>query len=157
MRVRNPVVAHQNSHSRPKPRRGEDGEKHDHAEQAALLGLGIKPGPGPAELAGQHRDRRRQLAQERAHGVEPAGHHPMDGRSFTRRGARLRCPGRRALGLGLQPRLDGRVPQQLSQCAQLLGAGLDRLGDCGSSDQQRCEGDEEKQQSTHVGHPLATR
>ena len=121
------MVAHQNSHSRPNPSAGEDREQSDQPRRAVGLAFrGKASSQASAELVGQRRHRSGQLAQKGAHGIDPAGHHLMSGRAFVR--GRLRRRGRRTFGLSLQPRLDRRIPQQLGEGAQLLGAGLGRLG-----------------------------
>ena len=107
------------------------------------------------ELSGQRRGRRRELAQERAHGVDAAaGHDLTEGRRLGRRGARLRRAGRPALGLRLQPGLDRRVAQQLGQRAQLLSVGLGWLSQHGSDGQQAGESYEDEQHLAHVDSPV---
>ena len=127
---------------------GEDGQQQDHL--GALPGLGEEGGPGPGELVVQGRRRGRELMQERADVLQLKSHELVGARGAAFR-RRRRCAGRRRFGLGLQPGLDRRVAQQLGQRAQLLGAGLGRLGRRGPGGQQSCEDHEEKQHPAHVG------
>ena len=66
-----------------------------------------------------------------------------------------------AIGLRLQPRLDRRIAEQLSESSELLWVRFGRLRQRRSGDQQSGERDDQKQPSAHVGatacHSLTSR
>ena len=57
----------------------------------------------------------------------------------------------RAVGLGLQPRLDRLIVAELSKSSELLRIRFGRLRQRRSGDQQSGERDDQKQPSAHVG------
>ena len=102
----------------------------------------------------QRRQRPRELTQERVHHVDVGGDHHSCGRLGRR--WRLCHRGRTTLSLRLQPALDPLVAQQFGKLAQLLRSGFGRLGQHRPGGNDRREQVQQKQQSTHSIHPLAS-